>query len=380
MSSNKIFISAGELSGDVHGGNLIKEIKKLEPNISISAIGGDNMARYGAKLLYHIRDTAFMGFVEVIKHLSVIKNIWRHTLIFIDKEKPDLIILIDYPGFNLRLAKSAYKRRVPAIYFISPQVWAWHQSRVEKIKKYTKEVLCILPFEEGWYKERGVNATFIGHPLLDSHINKKREISEHLQNILNRASNLIGLFPGSRKQEVERHLPVMIKSVDFLRKDDPKMLAVVAIAPEINIERYKERFPYKWLHWIKDENDGIMQYSDLLIVSSGTASLEAAIHQTPMVVIYKLSPLSYWLGRRIIKVPYIAAANLIAGRQGITELIQHHATPKNIAKEANKILESQDLQKEMKSFFKEVKKKLGQPGASKRAARIIVDYIRKANI
>ena len=377
MSSAKIFISAGELSGDLHGGNLIKEIKKLEPNISISAIGGDNMARFGANLLYHIRDTAFMGFAEVVKHLPSIRKIWQNTLQFIDAEKLDLIVLIDYPGFNMRLAKAAYQRQIPVIYYISPQVWAWHQSRVKKIKKYINEVLCILPFEENWFKERGVNVTFVGHPLLDQHTDDKLTPSKHLQNIIDRASNLVGLFPGSRKQEIERHLSVMINAILLMRKDFPKMEAVVGVAPAIDFTQYKEQFPYKWLHWLSGENDEIMQNSNFLIVSSGTASLEAAIYQTPMVVIYKMSPFSYWLGKIFVKVPYIAMANLIGGKQGITELIQHEATPEKIAQEAYKILNTPDVENDIRLFLKSVLEKLGAPGASKRAAEIITGYIHK---
>lgn len=377
MSSAKIFISAGELSGDLHGGNLIKEIKKLEPNISISAIGGDNMASFGANLLYHIRDTAFMGFAEVIKHLLSIRNIWRNTLQFIDAEKPDLIILIDYPGFNLRLAKAAYKRQIPVIYYISPQVWAWHQSRVKNIKKYINEVLCILPFEENWFKERGVNVTFVGHPLLDQHTDNKLTPSKHLQNITTRASHLIGLFPGSRKQEIERHLSAMINAVLLMRKDFPKIEAVVGVAPAIDFTQYKKQFPYRWLHWIRGENDEIMQNSNFLIVSSGTASLEAAIFQTPMLVIYKMSTFSYWLGKLVVKVPYIAMANLIGEKQGIVELIQRNATPEKIAQEAYKILNNPYIENETSMFLKGVSEKLGAPGASKRAAEIITGYIHK---
>ncbi|MBL7135101.1 MAG: lipid-A-disaccharide synthase [Candidatus Marinimicrobia bacterium] len=379
MSSNKIFISAGELSGDVHGGNLIKEIKKLEPNISISAIGGDNMARYGAKLLYHIRDTAFMGFVEVIKHLSVIKNIWRHTLNFIDKEKPDLIILIDYPGFNLRLARAAHKRGIPVIYYISPQVWAWHQSRIKNLKRHTKEVLCIFPFEESWYRERGVNATFVGHPLLDIKSSKHKIPKPPPKIKTKNASHLIGLFPGSRKQEVNRHLKILIRSAEILREKHKNLEAVVAIAPDINFDKYKRAFPHIWLHWIRGRNDEIMLQSDLLILSSGTVTVEAAINQVPMVVIYRLSPISYLLGKIFIRIPFIAMANLIAGIRGVPELIQKKASPQNIATEAERVLANPEIRHKIKNFLKDVSSKLGRPGATKKASKIIISHIHSIN-
>jgi lipid-A-disaccharide synthase len=377
MSSKKIFISAGELSGDIHGGNLIAAIKKADPEVAVSAIGGDNMSRAGASLLYHIRETSFMGLTEVVKHFPFIRRLWKDTLRHIDQIRPDLVVVIDYPGFNLRLAKAVSKRNIPVIYYISPQVWAWHQSRVKTIKKYISEVLCILPFEEEWFRKHGVNAQFVGHPLLDQLANIEKDSIDTSPIALPGASMIIGLFPGSRKQEIERHLPVMIAAVQILKMKFPKMAVAVSIAPGIDLSGYREKYNFDWLYWIKNSNYQIMRKSDLLIMSSGTATLEATLFQTPMVVIYRLSPLSYYLGRLLVKVPFITIANLIANKKGICELIQHDASPVKIAGQAELILTSKKQRKNSIDFLTDVTHRLGKPGASERAAKIILNHIKE---
>ncbi len=375
MSSRKIFISAGELSGDIHGGNLVSAIKQINPGIEITAIGGDNMAGAGAELLYHIRETSIMGFAEVVKHLPFIRKLWKNTLRHIDKIKPDLVVVIDYPGFNLRLSKAVSKRNIPVIYYISPQVWAWHQSRIKKIKRYTKEVLCILPFEEEWFRKRGVNARFVGHPLLDQIAKEKNTVLQSTSIRPSSTSLVIGLFPGSRFQEVQRHLPVMIESMKKLRDKFPEMVAAVSIAPEIDMSAYRKIYDFEWLHWIENNNHQFMKESDLLIMSSGTATLEATIFHTPMIVIYRLNSLSYRLGKLLIKVPYITIANLIANKRGVTELIQHDANADTIAGEAETILSNPQRRDETIQFLKNVTQRLGKPGASERAARTILEYL-----
>jgi len=375
MLSKKIFISAGALSGDIHAGNLVSAIRQINPEIEITAIGGENMAGAGAELLYHIRETSIMGFVEVVKHLPFIRKLWENTLHHIDKIKPDLVVVIDYPGFNLRLVKAVSKRKIPVIYYISPQVWAWHQSRIKRIKRYTKEVLCILPFEEEWFRKRGVNARFVGHPLLDQIAKEKNDNLQSSPIRPSSASLVIGLFPGSRLQEVERHLPVMIESVKKLRNKFPEIVAAVSIAPEIDMTAYRKIYDFEWLYWIENNNHQLMKESDLLIMSSGTATLEATIFHTPMIVIYRLNSLSYRLGKLLINVPYITIANLIANKRGVTELIQHDANADTISSEAEKILSNPQQRDATIQFLKNVTQRLGKPGASERAARIILEYL-----
>jgi len=376
MSSKHIFISAGELSGDIHGGNLIAAIKSKQPTVEISAIGGDNMAAAGAILLYHIRETSFMGFAEIIRHLPLIYRFWKKTLRHIHRSKPDLVVLIDYPGFNLRLAKAMSKRGIPVVYYISPQVWAWHQSRVKKIKKYTRLVLCILPFEESWLKEHGVNAKYLGHPLKD-HLESVRSTATTEKIVKPKDSDiLVGLFPGSRQQEVERHLPVMLESVRTLRKDFPGLHAAVAVAPDVNVAAFQSDPDMEWIQWLENQNHAIMQTADLLIMSSGTATLEAALYRTPLIVIYRLSNISYQMGKRLVKVPYISLVNLIAEEPAVAEFIQHDVTVDNILREARRILDDTNYRRQMIAYFDAVNEKLGPPGGSERVADEILSLLK----
>jgi len=375
MDSKHIFISAGELSGDIHGGNLVAAILNKQSEISISAVGGDNMSSAGATLLYHIRETSFMGFAEVVRHLPFIYKLWKKTLQHIDQSKPDLVILIDYPGFNLRLAKAVTKRNIPVIYYISPQVWAWHQSRVKKIKKYTRMVLCILPFEENWLKNHGVNAHFVGHPLRDQIEKIHKSSSDDEEARPDNATPYIGLFPGSRRQEIQRHLPVMLETVHRLKKIYPALHVAISIAPDMDMTAYEKQQSSEWIHWLKNRNHRIMQSADLLIMSSGTATLEASLFLTPLIVIYRLSQISYLMGKMLVKVPFISLANLIANRKGITELIQHEANPDNIVHEANILLSDFEYREQMIQFLTEVNQQLGKPGTSDRAAEIILGFL-----
>lgn len=375
MASKHIFISAGELSGDIHGGNLIAAIKKKRPEITVSAIGGDNMSAAGATLLYHIRETSFMGFAEVIRHLPFIWKLWKKTLQHINRSRPDLVVLIDYPGFNLRLAKAVTKRKIPVVYYISPQVWAWHQSRVKKIRKYTRLVLCILPFEEDWLKKHGVNVRFVGHPLIDQ-IDRIHATGAPAELIKPENANpFIGLFPGSRRQEVQRHLPVMLAAVHRLKKNYPALQVAVSIAPDMDVTAFETENSRDWIRWLKNRNYQIMQQADLLIMSSGTASLEATLFQTPLIVIYRLSHLSFLMGKLLVKVPFISLANLIANRKGITELIQNDANAANIAHETNRILSDHEYREQMIRFLAEVTQMLGKPGTSDRVAKMILNFL-----
>ncbi len=374
MAAKRIFISAGELSGDIHGGNLVAALKKLEPEINVMAVGGDNMAAAGVELICHIRETSFMGFAEVIKHLPAVRRLWKTTLNHLDNTKPNLAVVIDYPGFNLRLAKALTARHIPVIYYISPQVWAWRESRVKKIKRYTQQVLCILPFEEEWFQKRGVTAHFVGHPLLDQ-IAKEQQQNEVVQSLRPPdAKPFIGLFPGSRQQEVERHLPVMIDTISLLKKKFPAIKAAVAVAPEINIEHFINDKDDLFF-WIKNHNHQLIQESDGLIMASGTATLEATIFQKPFTVIYKMSGISYRLGKRLVKVPFITIANLVAGQQIVTEFIQTYASAPNIATEVEAIILNQFYHDRIVRSLAEVVHQLGEAGASERAAKIILSYL-----
>jgi len=313
---------------------------------------------------------SFMGFTEVVRHLPAIRRIWRGTIDLIASEKPDLVVLVDYPGFNLRLAAAVSRRGIRCVYYISPQLWAWHSSRVKQIRRFVDEVFCILPFEAEWYLERGVSARFVGHPLLDKY---PRPSAVPEETGLPDAP-VIGVFPGSRDQEFIRHLPVMIETLKSLHKKYPGLQARVAVAPGINCSYYQRCYPQSWLEWITENHWACMEPAALLLMCSGTATLEAALHLKPMVVIYRLSEFSYWLGRLFIQVPFISITNLIAAKAGVPELIQNDATPEALFRVTDHLLSDVNQRNEQRQFLLSVINQLGEPGASRRVAELIGHY------
>ena len=374
MATNNIFISAGELSGDIHGGKLVSKLLSIDDSQKITAIGGDNMQQAGASLLYHIRETSFMGISEIFRHLFKIFKIWQKTKRHIKSSRPDLIIAIDYPGFNLRLAKFASKQDIPVIYYISPKIWAWNERRIKKVRKYVNVMLCILPFEEQWYRNRGVAAYFIGNPLIDQYDPVTEPLISNNQKIENPE---IGLFPGSRAQEIENHLPDMIQSIKNIRQTFPAANATIAMVPDFDFSHYRAKYKYDWLNWIQNRNKQIMENSDILIMASGTAVLEATIFNTPAVVVYRVSPFTYWFGRIFVNLDYISLPNIIAGKEVVPELIQNELNPENICREVVAILSSPARRIQMQQNLAYITRQLGDKGVAGRAANIIYNRIKQ---
>lgn len=373
MAGSKIFISAGELSGDLHGNNLVDALLQIDGSLQISAIGGDNMEEAGADLLYHINETSVMGITEVFKLLPRIYQIWRNTKKYIKATRPDLIITIDYPGFNLRLAKFAARQNIPVIYYISPKIWAWHESRIKKIRKYIDEMLCILPFEREWYEKRGVTTTFVGNPLIDRYnaVKSGKAVREPVE------SPKIGLFPGSRAQEINSLLPEMIATVKNLRNRFSNIAVTIAMAPGFDFRNFQQKYSYSWLQWEEGNNETIMKNSDLLIMASGTAVLEATILNTPAIVAYKVAPFTYWFGRLLVKVDHISLPNIIAGKEVLPELIQNEVQAEKITKKALDILQNPDRNMAIRQELAKITQSLGKKGVAKRAARIIYNRIQE---
>ena len=367
----KIFISAGELSGDIHAARLVKELLIKDNSMQIFANGGDNMSDAGVELLYHINDISFMGFAEVVRHLPLIKKIFDDTIKLIIKNKIDLVVLVDYPGFNLRLAKALHKHNVKVVYYIVPQIWAWHQSRVKQMKKYVDKAICILPFEPKWFIDHGVDAVYAGNPLMDKEFDKQNGLIDGLAE----SDKFIGLFPGSRKQELENHFDVMIESAIKIRQDHSKMKFVIAMAPGRKFSDYQKKYQFDWLIWAKGQNDQIMHQAEFLIMVSGTASLEAVLIGTPMVIIYKTSDITYFLAKKLTNIEYIGLANIIARKKGIHELIQKDVNAENIFREADNLLVNPDEKQRFKYFYKEVQDKIGKAGASQKTAQIILNLL-----
>lgn len=371
----KYYIIAGEASGDLHGANLIASLKKKDPRAKIRAWGGNLMKKQGATLVKHYRDLAFMGFVEVLLHLRTILRNLRFCKRDIMRFKPDAIILIDYPGFNMKIAKFAHKHGIKVYYYISPQVWAWKKRRVHTIKEVVDKMLVILPFEKDFYDEYRVDAHFVGHPLLDE-LSKVRYINKNnfvRQNKLNSKKEIIALLPGSRKQEVGRMLEVMLKVVGKF----PEYQFVIGCAPSLPEEYYKSLIGNENVQLVFNKTYQLLQVASAALVTSGTATLETALFYVPEVVCYKGNKISYLIAKNLIKVKYISLVNLIMDKPVVKELIQNDLTPENVEAELKLLLTNHKVQRQLLDDYEDLRYKLGNAGASNNAATVIFDDLNK---
>ncbi len=384
----KIFIVAGDPSGDLHGANLVNALREISSQIEISGLGGERMERAGVKLLDKLTELAIVGFSEAINNILALRQIYIKTEEFLKKEKPDIIVLIDYPGFNLRLAGLAKRLKIPLIYYIGPQIWAWRHGRIKDIAELVNKMLVIFPFEEETYKKAGVDVSFVGHPLLDTIQPTKGKEEVYRKYGLDPDFPIIGLMPGSRKQEIERLLPVMLEASRKIG-ETRKVQFVLPLAENIPMTYIKERIveferntvnrfrkekkPPLPILVVRDEDYNIRRTMTLALVASGTATLENACLGIPMIIIYKVSLFSYLLARLLIRIPRIGLANIVAGKRVVPEFIQQKARAEEIAKVACHWLSNPGLMRETRKELKRVKEKLGTPGASRRAAKIIME-------
>lgn len=362
----KYYIIAGEASGDLHASNLMRELKKKDPEASFRCWGGDLMEAQGGKIIKHYRDLAFMGFTEVLANIKTILG----NIDFCKKDilawNPDVVIMVDYPGFNLRVAGFVKEHKIRVFYYISPAIWAWKENRVHKIKRSVDRMFTILPFEKEFYKRFDFNVDFVGHPLLDA-LEHSRE--EGLQ--LNTDKPVIALLPGSRKQEISRMLPVMMET----RKQFPEYHFVIAAAPAMPEAFYKDILGNEPVQIVYGQTYNLLRKSFAALVTSGTATLEAALFRVPEVVCYKAGSISYHIARRLVKVKYISLVNLIMDRMIVTELIQDDMNPERLAIELRRITSDEKGRTSMLKQFDELKKNLGGPGASERLAGLMINYL-----
>lgn len=371
-----IFIICAEASGDLHAGNLAKRILEINPDIRISGIGGTFMRQSGANIYCDIKDLAVIGFFDVLKKLPKFFALKKLILQKIKEEKPDAIILVDFSGFNLRLARKI-NRTIPTIYYISPQVWASRPGRVKTIKEYIHKMIVLFKFEEEFYKKYGIDATFIGHPLLDI-VGPTMDEKEFLNKFgLLESKTTIALLPGSRKQEIKNILPVMLEASILINKNMANAQFVIAKSPQLDLDIYNRIISKAFidLKIIEGKTYDCLNIADFCLVASGTATLETAIMQRPFVVIYKMNLLNYLLYRPQVKVPYIGMVNIVAGRKIVPEFIQFKARPKEISEQVLKILQNPAQLEQMKNDLTLVKSLLGEKGASRRAAQIILNFL-----
>jgi len=373
----KYYIIAGEPSGDLHGANLIKELKKTDPSPRFRFWGGDLMQAQAGLPVKHIRETSFMGFREVLLKIPEIWSNIRFCKKNIKEYNPDALVLIDYPGFNMIMAKYASKIGIPVIYYISPQIWAWHRSRVKKIKQYVDLMLTILPFEKDFYRGYNYNVQYVGHPLMDA-MNQYRLNSEDFSTFIKRNylenKPIIALLPGSRKQEIEKCLPAMLQMVP----QHTQYQFVIAGAPNVGISFYQNFTKDYEVSTLFCQTYSILRQSQAAIVVSGTATLEAALMDVPQIVCYKSGQISYLLGKNFIKVPFISLVNLILNREAVKELVQHEMNNEILNRELESILNDKSKREQILSDYREIKKLLGRGSASEKAARKIYNHCAKA--
>ncbi len=364
----KYYIIAGEASGDLHGSNLMKALKQKDSTAEFRFWGGDLMAQQGGTLVKHYRDLAFMGFLEVAMNLRTILNNIKFCKEDIKNNRPDVLILVDYPGFNLRIAKFAKELGIKVVYYISPQLWAWKEGRVEIIKKYVDEMMVILPFEEDFYTKHGVHSHFVGHPLLDAISTLQNIDVEEFkkENDLNE-KEIIALLPGSRKQEVEKMLEMMLSVRSYFKEYQ----FVIAGAPSLPKEFYQS-YVDENVHFVSNKTYDLLRCSKAALVTSGTATLETALLNVPEVVCYRGSKISYAIAKRLVKnIKYISLVNLIMDREVVKELIQNDLNTNNLVEELKKILETEKRTQLLRDYDL-LREKLGGKGASENAADVIL--------
>jgi len=362
----RYYIIAGEASGDLHGSNLIKALHRQDSKAKVRCWGGDEMEAAGATLVKHYRDLAFMGFVEVLKHLRTIMNNIAFCKRDILNYKPDVLVLIDYPGFNMRIAEWAKKQGIRVVYYISPQVWAWKEKRVEKIRRDVDKMLVILPFETDFYQKWNYNVTYVGHPLIEV-INN--ELQKPVQSLSDK--QIIALLPGSRQQEIKVKLPIMLEMVDLF----PDYQFIIAQAPSLQEAFYKDIIGDKNVLLAKGQTYNLLKQSKAALVTSGTATLETALFGVPEVVCYKGNPISYWLATKLIKVKYISLVNLIMDKPVVTELIQYDLNKNMLQASLNKCLNDETYKRQLSEDYKTLWHKLGDRNASDLAAQEIITLV-----
>ncbi len=373
MKSKKILLVAGEVSGDLHGSHLVEAIQCIDPEIQFFGVGGEGLKQAGMRLLHHSQSLSVVGITEVFAKLGSILKALRTLKRSLEREKPDLVILIDFPDFNLRLARIAHRKGIPILYYISPQIWAWRPGRVKLIARLVKKMVVLFPFEVPLYEAAGVDVEWVGHPLLDIVKPTLPKEKAFQQFGLDPKRRTVGLLPGSRIHEIERLLPSLLASAELLQKEIPDLQFVIPLAPGISratLSSHMDQIsvPVKVAEGFTYD---VMNVCELLITASGTATLEGAILGRPMIVIYRVSFATYWIGRALVRVNHIGLVNLVAEKEIAPELIQKEVNPQRIADEAFRILKDPILSRKMTESMGEVRQKLGEPGATQRAARIV---------
>ncbi len=371
----KILISAGEASGDIHAAAVTAAIKKIDPQAEVFGMGGDALRQAGGEVLFDIKDHGVMGFVEVLRKLPDLFKLRSDFGKVMDERKPDCLITVDYPGFNMKLAKLAHDKGIPVVSYIAPSAWAWHKSRAKKVAKIVNKVACIFPFEYDVYKEAGADVVFVGHPLVD--IVKPSMSVEEAEAFAGKQAGrkLILLMPGSRLMEIEKMLPTLLASAKLIQKELPEVDFVMPRAGTIPLKMLEDKIKASGVRVkiTEGNNYDLFSVADLALATSGTVTLEAALCGLGSVIVYRTSPLTYFIAKMVVNIPDIGLPNIVAGKHILPELLQNDFTPEKVAQEAMALL-APERNAQMKKDLEYVKERLGQPGAVGRVAELVLQF------
>jgi lipid-A-disaccharide synthase len=376
-----VLVSCGEPSGDLYAGDLVRHLRERAGPLEVFGLGGDRLEAEGGRLLAHVRDLAVVGLLEVLRHIRRLRGVFRSVLDEVERERPSVAVLVDYADFNLRLARELKKRGVPVVYYVSPQLWAWRGGRMRAIRESVAHMVVIFPFEEPLYREAGVPVTFVGHPLVELARPATDRAAFLASQGLDPDRPVVAVLPGSRRQEVAHNLTPIAGALRLLRARRADLQMALAVAPSLDSGLFDRDLKGLGVVRVNGHTHALLSTASAGIVASGTATVEAALMDLPMVVVYRLSPLTYALGRPFVSVPHYAMANLIAGREVVKELIQRDFRPEAVAREVLALLEEPGRRDRVRDGLRQVRARLGPAGASARAASIVarvMDTAKKA--
>jgi lipid-A-disaccharide synthase len=374
-SRRRLLVSCGEPSGDLYAGELVRHLRERTSPIDVFGLGGDRLRSQDARLIAHVSELAVVGLVEVVRHLRRLRAVFRAVLADVDREPVALAVLVDYAGFNLRLAKQLRRRGIPVVYYVSPQLWAWRRGRMRTVRTTVEHMIVIFPFEEGFYRDAFVRATFVGHPLVELAQPAPDPRAFLAAQGLDPGRPVLAVLPGSRRQEIAYNLPPIAGALRLLRTKRPELQLALAVAPGLDPRLFEAALSGLPVARVGGGAHALMGAARAGIIASGTATVEAALLDLPAVVVYRLSPLSYALGRPFVRLPHYAMANLIAGRRVVSELVQGDFRPEPVAREVLSLLDDGAHRASVLAGLAEVRVHLGTGGASARAAEIVAQIL-----
>ncbi len=373
----KVMLIAGEASGDLHGGKLVAALRGLDPEVELFGVGGDRMAAAGMELYYHVNDLAYIGFIEVARHYLYFRRVFNRLIEVAKSRRPQVVVLIDYPGFNLRFAKAVNKLGISTFYYIAPQVWAWGQGRAAKMAGFINHMAVLFAFEVDFFSRYQIKTTFVGHPLLEGMevgLSREEFMEKH---DFNPGRPLLALIPGSRNQEVRHLLPPMMQTAELLRRNHPELQVAVSQATTVapyHYESFVATAP--WARAVKMDYYPLMRYATAGMVASGTATLEAACADLPFTLLYRVSPLSFLIGKQLVKIPNIGLVNIVAGEAVVPEFLQDDLIPAKMAPVVERLLFDETARAAMQVKLAAVRNRLGEAGASQKTAQLVLEQLR----